>query len=246
MRKWIRRAFLIWAVASTALLANSFRTRDVDAKLLQSNVSVTVLNNEESLQFLPKSPGNTGLIFVSGSGVAARAYAPLLRPVADAGYSIFIIKLPYRFAPLESHKLDAIARIRNTIKEHTEISQWVLSGHSLGAVLACRVARDQPESLSALVLVGTTHPKRDDLASLKLPVTKIYASNDGVAPGKKVHANSHLLPRHTRWIMIEGGNHSQFGHYGHQLLDGTAAITREHQQNITRSAILDSLNTFGD
>lgn len=203
---------MIWAVVSTALLANTFRTRDVDFQLLQSDTSVTVLNGEESLQFLPKSRGNTGLIFVCGSGVAAHAYVPLLRPVTDAGYSVFIIKLPYRFASLESHKLVAINRIQRVIAERIEISQWVLSGHSLGAALASRVARDNPELLSALVLVGTTHPKDDDLTSLKFPVTKIYASNDGVAPSEKIHANKHLLPEHTRWVLINGGNHSQFAH----------------------------------
>jgi len=109
--------------------------------------------------------------------------------------------------------------------------------------LASRVARDNPELLSALVLVGTTHPKRDDLASLEFPVTKVYASNDGVAPSEKIHTNKHLLPGHTRWVLINGGNHSQFGHYGYQLLDGTATITRKKQQDITRTAILDSLDS---
>ena len=33
----------------------------------------------------------------------------------------------------------------------------------------------------------------------------------------------------------------QFGHYGHQLLDGKPAITRETQQAITRAAILEAL-----
>jgi hypothetical protein len=47
--------------------------------------------------------------------------------------------------------------------------------------------------------------------------------------------------KHTKWIEIRGGNHSQFGHYGHQLFDGDATITREAQQEITRRALLESL-----
>jgi hypothetical protein len=43
-------------------------------------------------------------------------------------------------------------------------------------------------------------------------------------------------------VEIEGGNHSQFGHYGHQLLDGTPSITREAQQTKTRAALLEMLD----
>ena len=67
--------------------------------------------------------------------------------------------------------------------------------------------------------------------------------NDGVAPVERVLANKPLLPETTRWIAIEGGNHSQFGHYGHQLFDGRATITRESQQAATRQTLLTALAT---
>jgi pimeloyl-ACP methyl ester carboxylesterase len=72
-------------------------------------------------------------------------------------------------------------------------------------------------------------------------VTKIYATNDGVAPADRVLANKHLLPAHTKWVRIDGGNHSQFDHYGHQLFDGRATISREAQQAIVRSELRESL-----
>jgi pimeloyl-ACP methyl ester carboxylesterase len=117
----------------------------------------------------------------------------------------------------------------------------VISGHSLGAALAARLAHSETGALSAIVLIGTTHPKETDLSSLQIPVTKIYASNDGIAPPERVLANRHLLPKSTRWVEIAGGNHSQFGRYGHQLFDSTATISREDQEMITRLAILDAL-----
>jgi len=125
--------------------------------------------------------------------------------------------------------------------KHSEISLWVMSGHSLGAALTCRVARDDPESLAALVLVGTTHPKSDNLASLMLPITKVFGSNDRVAPIEKINGNRALLPKHTNWVLIDGANHSQFAHYGHQFLDGTATISRTEQQNRTRIVLLELL-----
>nr|AFK79208.1 hypothetical protein [uncultured bacterium F42-01] len=88
--------------------------------------------------------------------------------------------------------------------------------------------------LSAMVLIGTTHPKNDNLTLLQIPVTKVYASEDGIAPPDRVLANRDRLPKHTRWVEIAGGNHSQFGGYGHQLFDGKATIRREEQEMITR------------
>ena len=44
---------------------------------------------------------------------------------------------------------------------------------------------------------------------------------------------------------IKGGNHSQFGHYGHQLFDGKATISREAQQAATRTALLEALSEAG-
>ncbi|HEU4522006.1 MAG TPA: alpha/beta hydrolase, partial [Thermoanaerobaculia bacterium] len=77
--------------------------------------------------------------------------------------------------------------------------------------------------------------------SLAMPVVKIYGSNDGVAPPERMFANRHLLPPDTKWVEIRGGNHSQFGHYGHQLMDGRPTITRAAQQAAARTALLEAL-----
>lgn len=243
LRRWVRLGFLLWAVIVMSWLANSYRTRGVPDGTLQSSPTVSVTDGASVLEFSPtSSDGKPALIFICGSGVSAHAYAPLLRPIADAGYAVFVVKLPCRFAPLASHKQTAVNQAFEIVKAHPEASHWVISGHSLGGALACRVAQSDPKAFSAMVLVGTTHPKQDDLSSLPIPVTKVYASNDGVAPPDRTLANKRLLPKDTQWVEIKGGNHSQFGHYGHQLLDGQATISRETQQTATRSALLEALN----
>jgi pimeloyl-ACP methyl ester carboxylesterase len=210
--------------------------------MLESSAAVTVAGDAATLSFVPASAvDSTALIFICGSGIAAEAYAPLVHPIAGAGFPVFVIKLPYRFAPFESHRLSALARVREVIAAHPAMAHWVASGHSLGGALAARLARTDAGRFSALVLIGTTHPKEEDLSSLQVPVTKVYGSNDGVAPPDRVRANQRLLPPGTKWIEITGGNHSQFGRYGHQLFDGTATISREQQESITRSAILEAL-----
>ena len=245
IRRWVRRAFLIWAVISITWLANSVRTQGVSDTLLQSTEAMAVVEEAGGLEFQPtKRDTKTSLIFICGSGIHPHAYVPLLRPIAERGYSVFIVKLPYRFAPLSSHQDEVLDQTRKLMAAHPEATQWVIAGHSLGGALAARVAQTDPRPNTAFVLIGTTHPKEVDLSKLSVPFTKVYASNDGIAPVERVMATKKLLPESTKWVEIKGGNHSQFGHYGHQLSDGAATITREVQQTITREAILEALRSL--
>jgi hypothetical protein len=52
-----------------------------------------------------------------------------------------------------------------------------------------------------------------------------------------------LLPPTTRWVLIEGGNHSQFGRYGFQPGDRFASVDRDRQQDLTSQAILAALQS---
>lgn len=244
-RKWLHRAFLTWALVSTLYLLNSFRTQGVDPEVLRSSETVAVTSTAESLEFQPQKHNDAGVIFICGAGVAAEAYAPLLRPLADQGYPIEIVRLPWRIAPFESNKLEAIRRAISLAQGKDRPRYWVIAGHSLGAALSCRLIQEDPSKFSAMVLIGSTHPKTDDLSQLKIPVTKVFGERDGVAPIDDVLANKNFLPASTVWVEIEGANHSQFGHYGWQILDGRPGIPREEQQEQTRSAILKTIKRIG-
>ncbi|MBA3890466.1 MAG: hypothetical protein H0X64_08040 [Gemmatimonadaceae bacterium] len=51
-------------------------------------------------------------------------------------------------------------------------------------------------------------------------------TRDGLASPAEVRGNAGLLPAHTRWIWIEGGNHFQFGWYGFQPRGSAGAHRR--------------------
>ncbi|MFO7641498.1 MAG: alpha/beta fold hydrolase [Candidatus Competibacteraceae bacterium] len=119
---------------------------------------------------------------------------------------------------------------------------FVLGGHSRGAVVASRVAAGGVPQLSGLVLIGTSHPRDDDLSSLAVPVTKVVGTRDGLATPTEVRRNAALLPPQTRWVWVEGGNHSQFGWYGFQPMDRRAAVDAPTQRRMMIAAVLDLLH----
>lgn len=240
-RRIVACFFMCWSIIVFGVLFNQFRTQGVDPILWRDNAKSKVIDRSDSLQFQPVSPKELGLLFFCGSGVEAEAYASLLRPIADNGYPTIIVRLPGRFAMLPGQKDQSLDVAESLISRTQTVKRWVISGHSLGAALSCRLVLRSPQICSGLVLVATTHPKEDDLSTLTIPVTKIYGTKDGVAPRAKVEAHRHLLPLATDWVLLEGANHSQFGNYGHQLQDGTASISRETQQSIARQKILEML-----
>lgn len=106
--------------------------------------------------------------------------------------------------------------------------------------MAAQFAYENPGLIDRLILMGTTHPRDFSIAGLKIPVMKLFGSNDGVADVKGVNDNKSNLPPLTKYILIKGGNHSQFGYYGFQFGDDKAEISREKQQQI----ILDNILLF--
>src|SRR5690606_24116286 len=105
IHRWIRYGFLVWACVSLSWLADSVRTRGVAEELLASDGEVTVVDTPTALELHPREArSGSALLFLCGSGIHAHAYVPLLRPIAEAGYPVFVVKLPYRLAPLASHK----------------------------------------------------------------------------------------------------------------------------------------------
>jgi hypothetical protein len=103
------------------------------------------------------------------------------------------------------------------------------------------LASEKELRVDGLILVGTSHPRDFSIADLQLPVTKILGSRDGVSSLAKSESNKHLLPASTRWIVLQGGNHSQFGLYGFQPGDRSATMTRTQQQTLTVEAIIDTM-----
>ena len=241
--KIIRIVWLSGGVLFFLWLVYSMQARGIDPTVLQSNESVIVIETARTIQFIPQNNQSTGLLFYPGSLVEPEAYAPLARAVAEQGFRTIIVKLPLRTASFGSQEADLMAYTLTLIAENDDVPKWFIAGHSRGGAIAARFAHQYGDSVDGLVLIGTSHPKEAaySLASATFPLTKIYATHDGLASVVEVEANAEFLPVETHWVEIEGGNHAQFGYYGHQLGDNRAEIGREEQQVLTVAAILAAL-----
>lgn len=241
LRKIIRT---LWAIAGLSFLLwlfFSYQSRGFPATVLQSDGAVTVEQTSAHISFLPTTDQRlTGLLFYPGGMVDPKAYAPLARRLAENGFAVYLVKLPLGVASLPGQEAQVMDDTRQMMATNTTIRHWVLGGHSRGGAIAARFVAAEPDLFAALILIGTSHPKEAafDLSSSARPVLKIYATLDGLASTPEIEETSRFLPKATRWVRIEGGNHSQFGYMGALLGDNRATISRADQQTQTAAAIL--------
>lgn len=205
---------------------------------LHSGDGVVVTQSATRIELRPTGEVDpTGLIFYPGAKVDARAYAAILRPIAEAGHLVVIVKMPYGVALLDVNAASSV------IDAEPEVDQWVVAGHSLGGTAAARYASDHPDEIAGLVL-WASYPA-DDLSGDDLAVLSVSGTEDGLTTPADVEDSRADLPPDTEFVAVEGATHAQFGDYGLQRRDGTATISRaEAQRQIVAAtlAFLDALD----
>jgi len=237
----IRTVWIASGIAATAWLYVGFQAAGVPDDAVKSDRQTTVVAGPDGLDFRSlTNPKRSSLIFLPGGMVDPVAYAPLLKGIAGMGYRAHLLYLPLRCACTDSQTRELFESIRRVVDSEPDTA-WVLAGHSRGAMLSARFAQENQTRLAGLVLIATTHPRDFTLADLRIPVTKIFGTRDGVAPHNTMRQNSHLLPPNTAWVGIAGGNHVQFGYYRHQLGDNAATISRHEQQAAVRTELAKAL-----
>jgi pimeloyl-ACP methyl ester carboxylesterase len=240
----IRRVWVTLGIGVTVLFVGwsllAYRASDLAKQALRDDPRVAVDRGQRLIRFMPSgsSDAEVGLLFFPGALVDPVAYAPLARAAAAAGFPAVIVTLPRRGAFGGAEAPELYGRADSILGDAAPPRGWVVAGHSRGAVVASTLAARRPAGLAGLLLVGTSHPRDVDLSFLEVPVTKVAAGRDGLASRAEVQANAHLLPPSTRWVWIDGGNHSQFAWYGFQPGDRRALLPRGEQQRATIAAML--------
>ena len=231
-RQIFRFLLITFGISFTIWFVWGYQSVDVPVDILKTTPAVKVTDDGSTIRFQPRANKRaSGILFLPGGMVDPLAYTPLLKDLAAAGHPAQLIRLPLRCACVDSQINSLFAAISAAVKASPE-TRWFLAGHSRGAMLAARYARESETRLAGLILIATTHPRDFDLSSSNLKITKIFGTHDGIADSDTIRNNAKLLPPAAAMVEIPGANHVQFGYYRHQLLDGIPGISREEQQKV--------------
>lgn len=172
----------------------------------------------------PTSPAparRVGLVFSPGARVDARAYAAMLRPIAETGTLVVVLKEPFGIALLPDGQASRVVQV------HPEITVWVSAGHSLGAVRAAQTAQEET-AFDAMVMWGGYPGYPAQRRGLK--ALSVGGGQDGLSTPAEVEAAKSMLPADTVYAQVPGANHACFGDYGVQSGDGTVVGSRDDAQ----------------
>ena len=117
---------------------------------------------------------------------------------------------------------------------HYDYDHWILSGHSMGGVAAASFTAGHSDAVDGLVLLASYPTKPIDNS---VCMFSVYGSNDGVLDQSAYENAKQYWPRHSGEMVIDGGNHAQFGNYGKQRGDNDATVSAEEQQQKTAQAV---------
>lgn len=240
VRKWVSIASAVglFLVALFGLWLSPFGAEPVALDVIDDPGALEVSETPTEIVLWPAGGDpEVGIVFYPGARVDARAYARVLRPLAETGNGVVVVKAPLGIAFLAADFFEA------WVDEHPEIDHWIVAGHSLGGVAASSAARSE---LIDGLLLWASFPATDisDVASLK--AVSIYGTSDAIAEPEEILASASDLPETTRFSPIPGGIHSYFGDYGLQPGDGQPGTDRDTAQEQIATASMSLLEEVQD
>lgn len=212
--------------AGTSAEAYIENSADIPYKLTTGKVKVS----RESNFLLFDGPGtDTAIIFYPGAKVQTEAYAPIMYLLAQEGYDCFLVDMPFHLAFFGMNRAEEI------MKDHLSYNDWYMAGHSLGGAMAGNYAAEHLDEFKGVIFLAaypTKSLKKDGFRALS-----IYGSMDGVLNREHYEKYKEYMPDDFTEVVIQGGNHGQFGDYGHQKGDGKAGISAADQWSQTADAV---------
>jgi hypothetical protein len=207
--------FVTWALNPLQPTADALAALESDSK-------VTVTQTGDYVSFMPTGETPTkAFVFYPGGRVDYRAYAAPLHKLAEQGYLAILLPVRLNLAFFDINAAD------RAIPDFPQIQDWAVGGHSLGGVAASMYAAKHDDIDG--VVFWASYPANDALKTSDKAFTSIYGTLD-MGGVDSFQASASILPADTRFVVIEGGNHSQFGNYGLQPGDNPATITWQDQQ----------------
>ena len=180
--------------------------------------TVDVASSPTTWELRPARPSGAGVVFYPGALVDPRAYLALLRPLAEQGHLVVVVKPPMNLALL--------APATAPLDTRPAITRWIVGGHSLGGVAAARAAGDRRVDG---IFFWASYPA-SDLSDATVRAISIFGERDGLTTPADVEASRVRLPPDTVLTEVPGAVHAFFGDYGTQPGDGVPTTDRATAQ----------------
>lgn len=229
----VAAALALVAVLAAAVWLRPYPADDVAVAAAQPSPTVDVVGSASAWELRPARMSDVGVVFFPGALVDPRAYLALLRPLAEQGHLVVVLKPPLSVALLASATpaLDA----------HRDVRGWAVGGHSLGGVAAASAVGD-PRIRG--VFLWASYPARD-LSGAAVAAASISGERDGLSTPADIEASRSQLPPSTVFTQIPGAVHAYFGDYGPQAGDGVPSTDRATAQRQIVAATERFLGSLG-
>ena len=230
-KKWSKRKIFRTVWFSIVIIFsiwnwNTFQSHNLPENTFLKSDFVSVIETDDEIKFKSiRSSNDLEVIFFQGGLTDPKAYAPLCRKLAEYGFTTHLIKMDWRLPQYDYQKISRLFDLKH--------GKYIIGGHSQGGKMASQLVYENPNVFEGLFLMGTSHPRDIDLSIQNIPCIKLYAENDGLASVEEVMENKSKLPKDSKLILINGGNHSQFGYLGKLLMDSSPDISLDEQQKQT-------------
>jgi pimeloyl-ACP methyl ester carboxylesterase len=222
---------VVVAVLAAAVWLRPHAADPVAVAAAAPSATVDVVDGPTRWELRPRGrPADVGVVFFPGALVDPRAYLALLRPLAERGHLVVVVKPPLGVALLSS--ADAV------LDAHPEVTRWTLGGHSLGGVAAAEAAVAAGQRAHG-VFFWASYPA-GDLSGAPLAAASVSGDRDGLSAPADIAASRARLPPGTVFTVVPGAVHAFFGDCGPQPGDGTPGTSRTEAQR----QIVEATTTF--
>lgn len=239
-RRVVRVAGAVLGLVWVALMAwlRPFSAVEPAIAAMASDAAMTVTETPTQIIMEPTGTASeVALEFQPGARVVPRAYAAVLRPLAEAGHPVVITKQPLGIGFL------ALGGLDQARAAEPGAPVWVTGGHSLGGTVAALTAADAAAGDVDGLLLFASYPA-GDMSDFGGAVASISGSLDGLSTPAKIEASRADLPSASTFTVVNGAVHAQFGSYGPQPGDGTPTISNDDARNQISAAALAFLDSL--
>jgi hypothetical protein len=230
------RVFAVLAVVVVLAVVGGFYAWTRSARYAAFPEAAAVAAAAEDVRgwsvFAPDDAPVAGFVFYPGGLVDPDAYAPMLRRIADGGVLVVSVPMPLDLAVL------GIGRAGAVIDAFPDVPVWAIGGHSLGGAMAAEFVKGNPEDVDGLAFLAAYPAASTDLSGWSGQALSLLGSADGLSTVEEIEASLARLPPGTELLVLEGGNHAQFGGYGPQAGDGESSVDRAAQEAWAAEALV--------